>query len=400
LPAVSWIAAPEAYTEHPSWPANYGAWYVDKVLDALTSNPEVWSKTALFITYDENDGFFDHTLPAFPPANRDRGLSTVSIDGEVYPGGNGFNAGVYGLGVRVPMLVVSPWSKGGWVCSETYDHTSIIRFLEQRFGVREPNISAWRRAICGDLTRAFDFDEHDGRVPRLPATASYEPDRGNHDTLSPPVPTHQHMPRQERGQRPARALPYELDVTGKIDQGQGRYLLDFNNTGDAGACFHVTSSLRSDGPWVYTVEAGKALSDYWTSANSGDAYDLTVLGPNGFLRQFSGKQPAKGDDPRRLALPEVTLRPGRRNGDLHLVLVNHGGRPCAITVTANDYLHEPPRRYWLMPGQQIESRWDITGCDHWYDLTATSDTDELFLRRFAGHRETGQPSVSDPALGG
>ncbi|QWT21647.1 phospholipase C, phosphocholine-specific [Bacillus sp. NP157] len=399
LPQVSWIAAPEAYTEHPSWPANYGAWYVDQVLEALTANPEVWSKTALFITYDENDGFFDHLLPAYPPATRDRGLSTVAIDGEVYPGGNGFNAGVYGLGVRVPMLVVSPWSKGGWVCSETYDHTSIIRFLEQRFGVQEPNISAWRRAVCGDLTRAFDFDGHDGRLPRLPPTASYEPDRGTHSDLHPTPPSNQQMPVQEHGQRPARALPYALDVSGSLDRANGLYLLSFKNTGTGGACFHVTSSLRGDGPWTYTVEAGKSLSDHWTSAYSAGAYDLSVSGPNGFLRQFSGKQPDAGADLRRLALPEVTLAQGRRSGELHLVLSNSGGRPCAITVQANDYLREPPRRYWLQPGDRVESRWDIDGCDHWYDLTATCDTDELFSRRFAGHRETGQDSVSDPALG-
>jgi phospholipase C len=399
LPHVSWIAAPEAYTEHPSWPANYGAWYIDGVLDALTSNPDVWSKTALFITYDENDGFFDHLVPAYPPSSRDRGLSTVSVDGEVYPGGNGFNAGVYGLGVRVPMLVVSPWSKGGWVCSETYDHTSILRFLEQRFGVKEPNISAWRRAVCGDLTRAFDFDGHDGRVPHLPSTQGYEPDRGTHEDLRPTPPDDQRLPRQERGQRPARALPYDLEVTGRIDRRQGRYVLDFDNDGSIGACFQVSSSLRTDGPWTYTVGAGKSLSDHWTSSYSGDAYDLTVIGPNGFLRQFSGAQPDTASDRRHLALPEVSLVPGRRAGELHIVVSNDGGRPCAITIQANDYLHEPPRRYWLLPGQRVESHWDVTGCDHWYDLTATCDADPLFLRRFAGHRETGRPSVSDPALG-
>jgi phospholipase C len=142
------------------------------------------------------------------------------------------------------------------------------------------------------------------------------------------------------------------------------------------------------------------LADYWTSSNSGDAYDLTVLGPNGFLRQFSGKQPAKAEDHRRLALPEVTMSQGRHAGELHLVLSNGGGRPCAITIQANAYLHQAPQRYWLQPGEHVDARWDIAGCDHWYDLSATSDADPLFLRRFAGHRETGKPSVSDPALGG
>ena len=55
------------------------------------------------------------------------------------------------------MWVVSPWSRGGWVNSQVFDHTSTLRFLEQRFGVAEPQISAYRRAVCGDLTSAFSF---------------------------------------------------------------------------------------------------------------------------------------------------------------------------------------------------------------------------------------------------
>ena len=146
LPQVSWIVAPEAYTEHPNWPANYGAWYIANVLDALTADPKVWARTVLLITYDENDGFFDHVVPAYPTA----GSSTVDLRDEFLAASNGHVAGPYGLGQRVPMLVVSPWSTGGFVCSEVYDHTSIIRFVEKRFGVHEPNISPWRRAVCGD----------------------------------------------------------------------------------------------------------------------------------------------------------------------------------------------------------------------------------------------------------
>ena len=140
LPQVSWIVAPEAFTEHPNWPANYGAWYISQVLDALTADPDVWSKTALFIIYDENDGFFDHVVPPYAPSDRagplDRRPSPTS---STTPRPRDANAaGPYGLGQRVPMIVVSPWSKGGWVCSEVFDHTSIIRFIEQRFGVHEP----------------------------------------------------------------------------------------------------------------------------------------------------------------------------------------------------------------------------------------------------------------------
>jgi phospholipase C len=173
LPQVSWVVAPEAYTEHPNWPVNYGAWYVAQMLDALTADPEVWSRTALFITYDENDGFFDHIVPPFPPGPG-QGSSTVDTRLELYNGPLGV-AGPYGLGQRVPMIVVSPWSKGGWVCSQTFDHTSVIRFIEKRFGVLEPNITPWRRAICGDLTSAFDFARPDASVPALPPTDAYEP---------------------------------------------------------------------------------------------------------------------------------------------------------------------------------------------------------------------------------
>ena len=85
LPQVSWIVAPEAYTEHPNWPANYGAWYISQVLDALTANPEVWSKTVFFCMYDENDGFFDHMVPPTPPQSRAEGISTVDTTNEIFP---------------------------------------------------------------------------------------------------------------------------------------------------------------------------------------------------------------------------------------------------------------------------------------------------------------------------
>jgi phospholipase C len=175
------VVAPEAFTEHPNWPANYGAWYVSQVLDVLTAEPGVWSKTALFLMFDENDGFFDHLVPPVPVNDPAAGGSTVSTAGEFYTAANNatnaeqFTPGPYGLGIRVPMLVISPWSKGGWVSSELFDHTSIIRFVEKRFGVIEPHISPWRRAICGDLTSAFDFTRQSSSVPPLPSTAAYVP---------------------------------------------------------------------------------------------------------------------------------------------------------------------------------------------------------------------------------
>jgi phospholipase C len=158
LPQVSWICAPEAYSEHPNWPANYGAYYVSQILDALTANPEVWSKTVLFVMYDENDGFFDHMVPPTPPQSAAEGLSTVPITNEIFPGGTDTTSGVstpgpYGLGARVPMFVISPWSKGGWVCSEVFDHTSLIQFVQARFGTEaapltNPNVTPGARRFA------------------------------------------------------------------------------------------------------------------------------------------------------------------------------------------------------------------------------------------------------------
>src|SRR6202012_1453547 len=126
LPQVSWIVAPEAFSEHPNWAPNYDAWYTSQVLEILTSNEKLWSETALFITYDENDGFFDHVVPPTPT----QGQSTVPLTNDFFAGNPTYPAGPYGLGQRVPMIVVSPWTRGGWVCSEVLDQNSLVRFIE------------------------------------------------------------------------------------------------------------------------------------------------------------------------------------------------------------------------------------------------------------------------------
>ncbi|MBE7212104.1 MAG: phospholipase C, phosphocholine-specific, partial [Gluconacetobacter diazotrophicus] len=203
LPQVSWIAAPEAYCEHPNWPANYGAWYVSQILDILTANPEVWSRTVFLLTYDENDGFFDHVVPPTPAATATTGGSTVSTANEFFPGSAHYAPGPYGLGIRVPMLVISPWSKGGYVNSQVFDHTSIIRFIEARFAKHDPslietNITPWRRAVCGDLTSCFDFRTPNAARVAPPPTAGYAPpDAVRHPDYKPAVPAAQAMPTQE-----------------------------------------------------------------------------------------------------------------------------------------------------------------------------------------------------------
>ncbi|WP_439379154.1 phosphocholine-specific phospholipase C [Amycolatopsis lexingtonensis] len=374
LPQVSWITAPEAFCEHPNWPVNYGAWYIAQVLDALTANPEVWSKTALFITYDENDGFFDHVVPPYATA----GQSTVDTTGEIFAGSAANPAGPYGLGQRVPMIVVSPWSKGGYVCSETFDHTSIIRFIERRFGVHEPNISAWRRSVCGDLTSAFDFSRTDPRVPALPDTAGYEPpDRERHPDYVPAVPAKNVLPKQERGSRPARALPYDLAADARLST--GGLAVTFTSHGRAGAAFYVVSP--SGEPRTYTAGAGQSLT---ATLPASGAYDYTAYGPAGFVRQFRGEA----------AGPEVAVRCG--DGDLTLVLTNPGPAPVRLTVKDAYGRHSVTRL--VRPGAKVVESIGIRRSGNWYDVSVTSDGDPKFLRRLAGHVETGRPSTSDPAI--
>jgi phospholipase C len=384
LPQVSWVVAPEAFTEHPNWPANYGAWYIAQMLDALTADPDVWSKTALFITYDENDGFFDHLVPPYPPLSASGGASTVDTAGELFPGGQGFVPGQYGLGQRVPMLVVSPWSKGGWVCSQTFDHTSIVRFIEQRFGVAEPNISPWRRSVCGDLTAAFDFARTDVTVPALPDTSAYQPpDNVRHPDYHPVPPTSSTLPSQEPGVRPARALPYDLAIDGHVDT---RLRLELTNLGSAGAAFLVTSTTDQHGPWTYTVAPGGSLSGKWSV---GSGYDFAVHGPNGFFRRFAGGS--------RKAGVEAVARHDAATGAVRLVVDNHG--KIAAEVTVRDAYGNQQTTLVVRAGARTTYvAQPASGANNWYDLSVTVTGDAAFVRQFAGHVETGRPSTSDPAI--
>ncbi len=395
LPSVSWVVAPEAYTEHPNWPANYGAWYIAQVLDALTSDPEVWSKTAVFITYDENDGFFDHLVPPYAPMTPADGASTVDTSLELYHGQAGTAGastgvpGPYGLGQRVPMLVVSPWSRGGWVTSEVFDHTSIIRFIETRFGVAEPDISPWRRAVCGDLTSAFDFRSVDNGVPRLPSTAAYQPaDKLRHPDVVPVPPTAQSLPAQEHGVRPARPLPYALDAN--VHVADGRAVVRFVNHGRATAVFQLRarSSEAASGMQVqmFTVQPSRELTSAVPLATGG-GYDLEVHGPNGFYRHLVGSlRPA----------PEVSAKPLEAGENLAITVVNPGPATHLSIVDNRDRRRSADHRV----GSGATLRLVVGGHDHgWYDVTITSSADAGFRRQLAGHVETGRPSVSDPALG-
>jgi phospholipase C len=391
LPSVSWIPAPEAFTEHPPWPPGYGALYIAGVLDALTSNPDVWSKTVLFINWDENDGFFDHIVSPYPNVGSLAGQSTVALDNELFggqagtPGGTNGVVGPYGLGVRVPMLAVSPWSKGGWVCSEVFDATSLIRFIEARFGVDEPNITPWRRAVCGDLTSAFDFESQSDRVPRLPSVAAYLPDQ----TASPPDPYHPipptvgSVPTQERGVRPSRRLGYRFDVAFEASP-QGLKLA-VENRGRLGVHLQARSLTIAGAPYSYTIGAGDALTA--TLPNPG-TYDLSLHGPNGFFRHFAASAGT---------VIRVDADTDDRHGTVRLRLSVGGARhhrSVAIDI-ADAYGRD--RRINLHGTKVITI--DTRHSGGWYDIALSTPSDSSFSYQLAGQLESRAQLTSDPQLG-
>jgi phospholipase C len=398
LPQVSWIAAPEAYTEHPNWPANYGAWYVSQFIDILASNPDVWSKTVLFLNYDEEGGFFDHMVPPTPAPSADLGASTVDIVNEIYPGDPDHQSAPYGLGMRVPMIVVSPWSKGGWVNSQVFDHTSVIRFIEARFGAGnsdmiEANITPWRRAVAGDLTSAFNFTTPNARPVRLPSTVSFAPpDRALHDDLGVVPPTQQAVPSQERGVRPARALPYALHAHGTVNAAAGSVRIDFENTGNAAAVFQVHSRNQLDAPRTYTVESNNKLSGSWNVAAATSEYHLSVHGPNGFFRAFNG---TAGSGRANL---KVRASYDKARNSISLTIVNsaaHGATVRILDTYTGNHSGRP-----LSAGDTLSRHWTLDNSHGWYDLVITIADDPSFEYRLAGHVETGHDSISDPAMGG
>lgn len=411
LPAVSWILPSRLQSEHPGAPSSpqHGGNFTDQVLTALTANKAVWSNTVLFLTFDENDGLFDHVPPpAVPSYNADgtlAGKSTLEISGEYFSDPTRHNLDPsdtisgslrpWGLGPRVPMYVVSPFSRGGWVSSQVFDHSSVGMFLEKRFGVTMPGISAWHRAVCGDLTSAFDFRQPNSAVfPPLPDMSNWAQIEAQQSKLPKPLPPSQPQPLfQERGVRPSRALPYRLHVAASTSPASG-VTLTFRSAGAQGVVFHVYDKLHLDRiPRRYTVEAGKSLADTWNVAADGGAYKLWVYGPNGFVRVFEGRLSVNQSE------PVVSVGHDSHETDLVLRLSNPGHHQCMLTIVSNAYLKDGPVRVKVPARGEIEQRWASGRSGHWYDISVSVDANADFVRRLAGRIETGRDGISDPAFG-
>ncbi|SDO17041.1 phospholipase C [Nakamurella panacisegetis] len=412
LPQVSWVVTNQAFSEHPDGAPNDGAYYIHEVLKALNADPEVFNSTLVVIDYDENDGQFDHVPPPVPaPGEKD----------EFYleNGGTLAKYGLtkplpVGLGFRVPLILISPWTRGGFVTSEVSDHTSVIQFMEQWTAAigkpaRCPNISDWRRKVCGDLTNAFDFSSPVFGLPTLPATTVIGDPAGG--SYKPPVTTNA-MPEQEAGHKPARPLPYQpnanLDAVTVGSDGQLHAELSLSNTGPhvkKASHFAVYNNVAPDQsladypgrfPGQHTVEASTSAHTKPTKVTvdiTPGRYDLTVVGPNRFLRHFTGDTTASG----ATAQTEVEYHDGGfgHRPKLMLRLINTGTKAVTFTVTAENYSTDRPQSYRVAAhSTAVHPVNPLKASGGWYDLAVKVNSDAAWSRRYVGHLENGRDSIT------
>jgi phospholipase C len=392
LPAVSWVVAPYLYSEHPAARPVDGAAYVQGVLNALWAKPELWAKTVVLINYDENDGFFDHVPPPVPPAGTAAEfLPAIQPIEDGLPPASGPLTPI-GLGPRVPMTVISPWSHGGWVNSQVHDHTSVLRFLEAWTGVRETNISTWRRQICGDLTGCFDFSSATTTIPLLPNTSSL---RQKADAIESTLPTPttpptgaQVTPVQDAGRIKARALPYQPSANFSAASGQVGVAL--TNTGSATFPFAVYAHhlLVLDAATPIDVAAAAAGATTIAADPITGGYNIEVHGPGGFLARATGNalSTLAGLDA-QLAVGGTSARPL-----VKLTATNRGLAAQTFTITS---LSSVPTTFVLKSGASRMITLDALDNDNgWYDCSVTAASGLGFLRRFAGHLENGRASMT------
>ena len=445
LPTISWLTAPEKFSDHPTSPW-YGAWYVSEVMDILTKNPEVWKKTIFILTYDENDGYFDHAPSFVAPdpkrpetggasAGIDTALEYTTIEDELRMGvpANEARSGPIGMGFRIPTIVASPWSRGGWVNSQLFDHTSTLMFLEEfvqkKFGktVHEENISDWRRAIAGDLTSCFrpydakeptlDYLDRDkfvvsiqqARYKELPANYQQltptQIDDINNNLLHSPHTSH-----QEQGIRPSCPIPYELYAEGNLSPDGTTFNLllkagnEVHGERAAGAPFNVylrnTHAKANTGhanmmAATYAVKPGDTLTEQFPLSLFADAnYSIEVHGPNGFYRSFKG-------DAHSNALQvhaAYEQHHAHLTGNLQLHLRNTAQQPLTFSVRDRSYKTGIITKT-IAPTHETAIVLPLTNSHGWYDFTVQAEGSSAEAH-FAGHVDTGHSSFTDPLMGG
>ncbi|GAA5222018.1 phosphocholine-specific phospholipase C [Membranihabitans marinus] len=455
LPEVSWLCAPQNFSDHPSAPW-YGAWYISEVMDILTKNPEVWKKTIFIITYDENDGYFDHIPPFVPPSHdkENEGKMSASLDAKMefahlkdelkrHKGDmSRVRTGPVGLGFRVPMLVVSPWSKGGYVNSEVCDHTSVIQLIEQvlnhRTGknIRETNISSWRRAICSDLTSAFrpyNGEEiplpestdreafvqtiHRAQFRALPSNFKALSTEEIQDVNRNPL-TSEHMTHQEPGIKNSNTLPYHLLVNGRYNALRDRFELTMKaddailGNRAAGVPFALYApdgyglgpdeAITDVKVWNYAVAAGDTLKDsFYLSGFKEGEYFLKLYGPNGFYREYRGN----AKDPQVVIDQGYEIK-GRRKlqttGNLSLAISNSQNIDLKFIIKDNVYGSSDVMVDLASKGSDKavqEVILDLSKNYGWYDISISVEGYPQFQQRLAGRVEAEGSNKTDPYMG-
>lgn len=458
LPTVSWLVGPEKFSDHPTT-AWFGSWYVSEVLDILTKNPEVWKKTIFILTYDENDGYFDHVPPYVAPDPRrpetgrcsagiDPAVEYITLENELRDGVplNEARQGPIGLGFRVPMIVASPWSRGGRVCSHVFDHTSVFRFvqdfLNRKTGssIQETTTSLWRKTVTGHLGMVFRPYQGDAQQSLRPLDK--EPFiQGIHNAKFKDAPTNfkmltpeeieqcrmdadsvSWMPRQEPGVRPSCALPYQLYAEGALSDNRREFVVKMEARNEvfgeasSGSPFNIflpgryavavegqASAFEHVGYRSYAVRPGDSLVESFPiNAFEEGLYHLRVHGPNGFFREYRGnandptlsvecdyerEAQAQNKLTGKLRLTVRSIDPAK---PFNMEIQDHayGRKTIQKSVSASDHAGQP----LVIVLDQQESH-------GWYDFSITVSGSETYLRRYAGRIETGEDGFTDPHMG-
>jgi len=435
LPQVTWLVGPADLSEHASHHPADGEDLSRRLMDVLQRYPETYKKTVFILNYDEGGQFYDHVVPPTPPTTASLhggGQSTVNTTGELtletqfnIPAGHPI-----GVGWRVPLMLISPWSRGGYVYSEVADHTSVIQFIEKRFNIKCPNISPWRRAITSDLTAGFDFTKSD------PSWPSSFPDTTNNVNASqeqcdqnppPQIPSIQQMPRQESGVKMQRAIPsYIFNVIDTVNITTKQIILNIQHHGNvvkdekdekrsvtagvfgvydrAGVDMH--NNYVQQPPRMFTVEGGATITSAPWELTEQNGYKLHVHGPNGFVRHFEG-------DGVTDSFFSVTLTYKPTTQQVILSMSNSGTTKAATaagagaatataaaTFTIVDNAYGNKDQSIVVPsGAKEFITVDVSPSGNWYDLSVTIIGVKNFKRRFMGKMETGKDSTTDPAMG-
>jgi len=435
LPTVSWLVAPQRFSDHTSSPL-YGTWYVSEALDILTKNPEVWKKTIFILTYDENDGYFDHQPPFVVPNPEDSSSGKVSAGINFATDYEARKGSPIGLGYRVPFIVASPWSKGGFVNSQVFDHTSSLMFMEKWLSkktnkiIRSNNISDWRRNICGDLTSVFrPYNGGEVKSPEPLQRETIVTNIGNAKNKPAQVgpmalnkndvakinkfesfssQTSAHAPKQEQGTKPACALPYQLNVDAVLLGNeiqltfQSEKTLFGSETETVGAPFTMNTIAAFKGVggkvWAYAVKAGDTLTDKIAIEDfDNEVYDFRITGPNGFYRHFAG---SKRNPPISIKAraEQNGLMAKKLTGNLVFTIENKGITSLSIEIVDNKY-KTPTRNVKIKPKSTAKVLFSLTKSANWYDFSVIQPENVLFKHRYAGKLETGEITITDPYMG-